>query len=79
MSDTTRTAPEGAETLAPEPVEKSPDGSEAESDLIVATLAEETDDDVSIRPFQFRGVRGGPRRPPPADPDDAMARPRNRR
>ena len=53
MSDTTRTAPEGAETLAPEPVEKSSDGSEAESDLIVATLAEETDDDVSIRPFSF--------------------------
>jgi len=53
MPDTTRTAPEGAETLAPETQEKSPAGSEAENDLIVTTLPEETDQGVSIRPFRF--------------------------
>ena len=53
MSDTTRTAPEGAETLAPETQEKSPVASEAESDLIVATLTEDPGAEVPIRPFRF--------------------------
>ena len=53
MSDTTRTAPGGAETLAPETPEKRPVASDAESELIVATLTEDPDEDVPIRPFRF--------------------------
>jgi len=50
MSDTTRTAPDDAKTLAPEPARASP---QADSPFIGAKPSEETGQDTSIRPFEF--------------------------
>ena len=45
MSEPTRTAPDGAETLAPKPTTEGP--------FIGATVRESADQDTSIRPFEF--------------------------
>jgi len=50
MSDTTRTAPDDAKTLAPEPARASP---QADSPFIGAKPREETGQDTSLRPFEF--------------------------
>ena len=50
MSDTTRTAPDGAKTLAPEPARASP---QADRPFIGAKPREETGQDTSLRPFEF--------------------------
>ena len=50
MSDTTRTAPDDAKTLAPEPARASP---QADSPFIGAKPSEETGQDTSLRPFEF--------------------------
>ena len=50
MSDTTRTAPDGAKTQAPDP---SPIATVAERPFIGATPTEEAGQDESIRPFEF--------------------------
>ena len=46
MSDTTRTAPGGADTLAPEPTQ-------AEGSFIGARIREAPGDETSVRPFEF--------------------------
>ena len=50
MSDTTRTAPDDAKILAPEPARASP---QADSPFIGAKPREETGQDTSLRPFEF--------------------------
>ena len=53
MSDTTRTAPDSAKTLAPDPTPAGPDPTTAGSPFIGATPTEEAGPDSSIRPFEF--------------------------
>ena len=53
MSDTTRTAPDGAETLAPQPQEKTPARQRSRKRSDRRNPSGSDDEDVSIRPFRF--------------------------
>jgi len=54
MSEKTRTTPDGAKTLAPEPTTASPGATVADRPFIGATPTAEAGADTSIRPFKFR-------------------------